>query len=115
MTTNTAPVDVSHYTVRVTWSREDDEFVATCLELPSLSRLAGSQGEALTGLVNLVEEVVDDLAANGEPVPEPLADREYSGKFNLRVGPNLHRRLAMEAAQQGQSLNQYVVQKLSAS
>ena len=46
-------------------------------------------------------------------VPEPLSERSYSGKFNLRVGEGLHRRLAIRAAEEHLSLNQYVVQRLS--
>jgi predicted HicB family RNase H-like nuclease len=42
-----------------------------------------------------------------------LSSRAYSGKFNLRVGEELHRRLAMEAAAENLSLNQYVVRRLS--
>jgi len=70
----------------VTWSVEDDEFVATCAEFPSLSWLADSQPAALEGLVDLVADTVADLAAESEAVPEPLSERSYSGKFNLRVG-----------------------------
>ncbi len=55
------------------------------------------------------------MAAAGEQVPEPFADRTYSGKFNLRVGENLHRELAIQAAEDGLSLNQYVVRKLTAA
>lgn len=106
-------IDVTRYTYRVTWSVEDDEFVATCLELPSLSWLADTQEDALAGLRNLVAQVVHDLDDNGEPVPEPLSCRSYSGKFNLRVGEQLHRRLAMEAAEEHLSLNQYVVRRLN--
>lgn len=109
----TQAVDVSRYTYRVTWSVEDDEFVATCAEFPSLSWLAGSQAAALQGLVNLVADMVGDLADNGEPVPDPLSARTYSGKFNLRVGESLHRRLALQAAEERLSLNQYVVRRLS--
>jgi predicted HicB family RNase H-like nuclease len=105
--------DVTHYTYRVTWSVEDDEFAATCLEFPSLSWLADTQESALTGLRDLVVEVVDDLRGNHEPVPEPLSSRTYSGKFNLRVGEELHRKLAMEAAAEDLSLNQYVVRRLT--
>lgn len=105
--------DVSRYAYRVTWSVEDDEFVATCAEFPSLSWLAGSQAEALQGLVALVADTVADLAADGEAVPEPLSQRSYSGKFNLRVGESLHRRLAIQAAEEHLSLNQYVVRRLS--
>ena len=106
-------IDVTRYTYRVTWSVEDGEFVATCLELPSLSWLAGTQEEALAGLRDVVAEVVADLADSGEPVPDPLSVRWYSGKFNLRVGEQLHRRLAMEAAEEHLSLNQYVIRRLN--
>jgi predicted HicB family RNase H-like nuclease len=109
----TSDIDVTRYTYRVTWSAEDEEYVATCLELPSLSWLADSQEGALHGLRELITEVVQDLRDNDEPVPEPLASRTYSGKFNLRTGEQLHRRLAMEAAQEHLSLNQYVVRRLT--
>ncbi len=60
-------VDIAHYGYRVTWSAEDQEFVGTCLELPSLSWLADTQEEALAGIRNLVQEAIDDLSAGGEP------------------------------------------------
>ena len=107
--------DVSHYTYRVTWSAEDGEFVATCVEFPSLSWLASSQLEALTGLEDLIAETVADMADQGEDVPQPFSERSYSGKFNLRVGESLHRRLAMEAAAEQVSINQYVVRRLTAA
>ncbi|MFF5172823.1 type II toxin-antitoxin system HicB family antitoxin [Micromonospora sp. NPDC000089] len=107
--------EITHYTYRVTWSADDDEFVATCVEFPSLSWLAESQMGALQGLEKLVREVIGDLEEQGEPVPQPFADRSYSGKFNLRVGESLHRELAMRAAEDGMSLNQYVLGKLRAA
>jgi predicted HicB family RNase H-like nuclease len=110
-----AQPDVSHYTYRVTWSADDGEFLATCAEFPSLSWLASSQLEALRGLEDLLQEVVADLAEQGEEVPEPFAERSYSGRFNLRVGERLHRELAIHAAQDGVSLNQYILRKLTAA
>jgi predicted HicB family RNase H-like nuclease len=109
-----AGVDVSHYTYRVAWSAEDHEFVATCLEFPSLSWLAGSQVEALQGLEVVVRDVVADMQDQGEQIPVPLSERHFSGKFNVRVGEHLHRDLATHAAEDGMSLNQYVVKKLAA-
>jgi predicted HicB family RNase H-like nuclease len=97
--------DSSRYTYRVTWSVEDEEFVATCAEFPSLSWLADPQAAALQGLVDLVADTVADLESNGEDIPEPLSERSYSGKFNLRVGEGLHRRLAIRAAEEHLSLN----------
>jgi predicted HicB family RNase H-like nuclease len=111
--TSTQKSDVAHYTYRVAWSPEDGEFVATCLEFPSLSWLEATQQDALAGLLDLVADVVRDLTESGEAVPEPLSERPYSGKFNLRVGEQLHRRLAMQAAEEHLSLNQYVVRHLT--
>jgi predicted HicB family RNase H-like nuclease len=102
-----------HYTYRVSWSDEDQEFVATCVEFPSLSCLAGSQVAAIEGLRALVTDVVADMAASGEPPPEPLAERRFSGQFVTRVPGELHRRLAIEAAEAGVSLNRLVSCKLA--
>lgn len=104
--------DVTHYTYRVTWSAEDAEFVGTCLEFPSLSWLADTQDHALHGIRDVVRDVVKDLDEAAEPIPGPISSRAYSGKFNLRVGERLHRKLALEAAEEHLSLNQYVVRRL---
>ena len=69
----------------------------------------------MRGLVDVVADTVADLVSEGRAVPEPLSERSYSGKFNLRVGEGLHRRLAIEAAEQHLSLNQYVIRRLSES
>ena len=58
----------ARYMFTVTWSPEDEEFVATCLEFPSLSWLAGTPEDALAGLRELVDEVVADLRESGESV-----------------------------------------------
>lgn len=102
-----------HYTYRVSWSPDDREYVATVVEFRLLSWLAPDPAAALLGLRALVAEVVDDLLASGEPVPEPLAERHYSGEFRLRIPPALHRSLAIEAAEQGVSLNRLVSAKVA--
>lgn len=101
------------YTYRVTWSEEDAEHVGLCVEFPSLSWLAASPEAALKGIRKLVAEVVFDLAANGEKVPEPLSTKHFSGKFMVRVPPEIHRQLAMEAAEAHVSLNRLASAKLS--
>lgn len=102
-----------HYTYRVTWSDEDDEYVGLCTEFPSLSWLGSNPEDSLRGIRQLVAEVVADLEANGETVPEALATRNYSGKFMLRIPPELHRRLTIEAAEAGISLNRLASDRLS--
>ena len=106
---------VEHYTYRVSWADEDGEFVATCVEFPSLSWLDKSRGAALDGIVALVNGVVEDMTKNQEQIPEPLSERNFSGKFLIRTSPSLHGRLIREAAEQHISLNQLALQKLSSS
>lgn len=101
------------YTYRVTWSEEDEEYVGLCVEYPSLSWLAPTPQEALEGIRQVVADVVADMEANEETVPEPIALRRYSGKFTVRIPPDLHRRLALEAAESGISLNRLASAKLS--
>jgi predicted HicB family RNase H-like nuclease len=101
------------YTYRVTWSEEDNEYVGLCAEFPSLSWLARTPEAALKGIRKVVAEVVADLEAQGEALPEPIATKHYSGKFMVRVPPDLHRRLALEAAEAGVSLNRIASAKLS--
>jgi predicted HicB family RNase H-like nuclease len=101
------------YTYRVTWSEEDEEYVGLCVEYPSLSWLAPTPQEALEGIRQVVADVVADMEANAEAVPEPFALRYYSGKFTVRIPSDLHRRLALEAAESGISLNRLASAKLS--
>ena len=101
------------YTYRVTWSEEDGEYVGLCAEFPGLSWLEPLPEDALKGIRQTVADVVADLEVRGESVPEPIAIRQYSGKFLVRVPPELHRRLALEAAEAGVSLNRLVSEKLS--
>lgn len=104
---------IDRYTYRVTWSEEEQEHVGLCSEFPSLSWLEETPEEALTGIRNLVQECVTDLQANDEPVPEPIAVKNYSGKFMVRILPETHRMLAIQAAESGVSLNRLISSKLS--
>jgi predicted HicB family RNase H-like nuclease len=103
-----------HFTYRVTWSAEDNEHVGLCAEFPSLSWLARTPEEALAGIRRVVKAAVKDMEATCEPVPVPLAVKHYSGQFRVRIPPAVHRSLAVEAAEQGVSLNRLASAKLSA-
>jgi predicted HicB family RNase H-like nuclease len=102
-----------HYTYRVSWSDEDHEYVGHCVEFPSLSWLDSSPETALAGIRRVVTQVVSDMTKTGEAVPKPMASRRYSGKFVVRVPPQVHRRLAVEAAEAGISLNRMASAKLT--
>jgi predicted HicB family RNase H-like nuclease len=104
---------IDKYTYRVMWSEEDQEYVGLCSEFPSLSWLKSSPESALKGIRTLVKSVIRDMVKNGEHVPEPISAKKYSGKFMVRVPPEVHRHLAMEAAESGVSLNRLASAKLA--
>lgn len=106
-------MNTDHYTYRVTWSPEDDMQIGLCAEFPALSWLAETPEAALAGIRQVVADVVADLAAQGEAIPQPLAERHYSGAFRVRIPPEIHRSLVLQAAEQGISLNRLASAKLA--
>jgi predicted HicB family RNase H-like nuclease len=106
-------VNYNHYSYRIIWSVEDQEFVGLCAEFPGLSYLGVNQSAALSGITDLVKGVVDEMQTNSEIVPEPIAEREFSGNFQVRVPPDLHRKLVIRAAEEKVSLNRYISFKLA--
>ena len=104
--------EVDRYTYRVTWSEEDQEHVGLCAEFSSLSWLEETPEKALSGIRNLVKECLVDLKSQNEPVPIPLSIKDFSGKFMVRIPPETHRMLAIQASESGVSLNRLVSSKL---
>ena len=107
------PLKNDHYTYRVTWSEDDKEYVGLCAEFPSLSWLSKTPEAALKGIRAVVAEVVKDMQKSGEEVPQPIASKNYSGKFMVRIPPEVHRNLAIQAAESGISINRLVSSRLS--
>jgi predicted HicB family RNase H-like nuclease len=107
-------MNINHYTYRVTWSAEDNDHVGLCAEFPSLSWLAPTPEKALSGIRRVVADVVTDMKASGEEIPQALAEKKFSGRFIVRVPASVHRALATEAAEQGVSINRLVSAKLTA-
>jgi predicted HicB family RNase H-like nuclease len=105
--------EVDRFTYRVTWSDEDQEYVGLCAEFPSLSWLESSPEKSLQGIRKLVKDVIADLKRSKDPIPEPISTRPFSGKFMVRVPPEVHRMLAIQAAESGVSINRLVSSKLA--
>ncbi|MEX0740558.1 MAG: toxin-antitoxin system HicB family antitoxin [Pseudohongiella sp.] len=103
---------IDRYTYRVTWSEEDQENVGLCIEFPGLSWLADTPEEALKGIRCLVRDCLEDMVKHKEKIPEPISSKQFSGKFMVRVPPETHRSLAIEAAESGVSLNRLIASKL---
>lgn len=103
------------YTYRVTWHEPDHEYVGLCVEFPSMSWLDKSPEKALSGIRKVVREAINDMASSGESIPVPISEKHFSGKFVVRVPPDVHRRVAIAASESGVSLNQYVATRLASS
>ena len=103
----------NRYTYRVTWSEDDQEHVGLCTEFPSLSWLEETPEGALSGICNLVRDCVRDMLIQDEAIPGPISSKSYSGKLMLRITPDSHRMLAIQAAEHGVSLNRLISSKLN--
>ncbi|MBP9665157.1 MAG: toxin-antitoxin system HicB family antitoxin [Pyrinomonadaceae bacterium] len=108
-------MNLEQYLYSVGWSEEDEAFIARVIEFPSLAAHGETQEDALREIKQVVSFVLTDLAENKEPIPEPVGKRSFSGRLVLRMPEYLHRKLALEASQQGVSLNQLLNLKLESS
>lgn len=101
-----------NYLKLVEWSEEDQCFIG---RVPGLA-LGGIHGKdekkVYEELCSLVDEWVAIHGMDNVPLPAPTAGKSYSGKFNLRVGEELHEKLTLESLKVGESLNTYVVKVL---
>jgi len=97
----------------VEWSEEDQCYLGTS---PGLM-IGGVHGPDETRVFKELCQVVDEWIkiheADDEPVPPETAGRDYSGKFVLRVGKELHKKIALDAMRAGKSLNSYCIQLIA--
>ena len=101
------------YTYSVTWSDEDEAFIGRVAEFRSLAAHGATAEQALAEVQGVVADVLEDLTESGEHVPPPRGLRNFSGRFNVRMPSELHKRLVEDAEAEGVSLNQLVVTRLA--
>lgn len=101
------------YTYRIEWSAEDDAFVARCAEFPGLGGHGHTQEEALRQIKFAVAGALKWLSDEKREAPEPLGSKKYRGHLTLRVPPEVHRELAIRAAEENVSINQLILSKIS--
>lgn len=69
-----------------------------------------TQSETRAGILDMLEDAkkcwLEAALEDGFEIPEPTSEEEFSGKFNLRIPKSLHRALALNARDEGVSLNQ---------
>lgn len=103
------------YSYTVEWSEEDQAYIGRVTEWQLLAADGESPEDALQAIRFVVAIAIDSCREDGDEYPEPLSRKSFSGKFSLRIPPELHRRLVAEASREGVSLNQFVTTKLAGS
>ncbi len=91
----------------VEWSEEDGSYVGTCPGLIYGGVHGDDETKVYEELCQVVAEAIELYEADGKPLPPATASKEYSGRFVLRVGKELHRAVAIRALRSGESLNSY--------
>jgi predicted HicB family RNase H-like nuclease len=97
----------------VEWSEADECFVGSAPPLIGPCCHGSDEAKVYTELCQIVKEWIRILEEDGQPLPEPTAAKKYSGKFVLRVDPAMHRKLALKAQAEGESLNSFCAKALS--
>lgn len=103
---------VNKYTYRIEWSEEDQVFIASCLEFPGLAAHGDTTENALKEIKLVIKESIKWLEEENKPVPQPLGVKKFKGNLTLRIPPEIHRELAIKSAEQGVSVNQYILSRL---
>jgi len=88
-------------------------YFATVREFDGCMSHGDTYEEAFENIQDAMKGWIKTKLENGFPVPDPIDENSYSGKFVLRLPKSLHARLALEAEQEGVSLNQYALYRLS--
>lgn len=104
---------MNNYSINVTWSVEDDCFVATIPEFSGLSAFGATREEAVAEAQIALEGFFEIYEENGISLPKPSTLPNYSGQFRLRLPKTLHSELSLEAHKEGCSLNSYISSLLS--
>jgi len=104
--------NIGKYTFRIEWSEEDNRHIARCLEFPSLAAHGNTLADALREIEFVVGETIDWLKEEGEPIPTPFGLKKFRGHLTLRVPAEKHRELAIRSAEEGVSVNQFILSRL---
>ena len=101
------------YRIVVRFSEEDEGYIAVVPELRGCSAWGKTEQKAIEAVRQAATAWLDSAKANGIDIPIPLDRQPLSGRYALRMPPDLYRELAFQAKVQGLSLNQFIVHKLS--
>ena len=92
---------------------DDGVWTSGVLEMPGVISEGDDAGEAIEMAEDALVGTIMSLIELGQEVPEPFRTREFSGRLQLRLNPELHQRATMLATEQGVSLNRWLSQAVA--
>ncbi len=98
----------------IEWSDEDKAYLGSAPPLIGPSCHGDTVAEVATQLEAIVMDLCEDIVDGSMPQPEP-PQKSYSGNFNVRIDPMLHRFAALRALSRKQSLNDFVAEAITAA
>ena len=102
-----------NYIVQPIEDESGSYFYARVLELDGCQSTGETFEKAYESLQDAMEGWIKAKIDGGFEVPLPVGYENFSGKFVVRIPKSLHYKLSIEAEQEGVSLNQYALYKLS--
>lgn len=103
----------ARYLKIVEWSDEDKCFVGRVPGLFAGGVHGDNEAKVYSELCEVTEEWVALIERDGKPLPDATAGKTFSGKFVVRMDPEAHKVVALQAAARDLSLNQFVVQAIA--
>src|SRR5258708_5019153 len=98
---------------RLVIPEDDGSFRAEMLEFPGCIAAGDTAPKALSSLEKVAESWIESALANGQSIPQPMDNVDFSGRFVLRLPKSLHQRAAYAAERDGVSLNQFITTAVS--
>lgn len=112
-TANQIKTQTRQYLKVVEWSEEDRCFVGSAPPIIGQCCHGDTEADVLGQLQVIVEEWVASFLSEDLPLPPSSRGKTFSGKFLVRISPELHQKAAVKAMARGESLNQFVAQALA--
>lgn len=103
------------YLINIFWDDHDSIYVAQVPELSGCATHGNSIKEAASHAEDAIASWLEGAKKIGKAIPEPVTTKEFSGKFNLRIRPQLHKKISIAARAQGKSLNGWIEEILASA
>ena len=104
---------VEKYSFNLRYSEEDQGYIAVSPEFPGLSAFGETPKQAIEEARTALELFIETYKEENKPLPEPNVVKDYSGQIRIRLPKSLHQRLAMQAEEEGTSINSLMIQYIS--